>query len=136
LILLDTNIISEVMKRNGHPSVLSWLNAQAAETLHLSTITIAELHFGIAKLPAGRRKDTLRDALYQRVLPVFGKRILPFDFAAAEAYGELRARAQASGKAVNTSDGFIAAIAMVHGLSVATRDVSPFKAAGLQVIVP
>jgi predicted nucleic acid-binding protein len=136
LTLLDTNIVSEVMLPDGDPAILRWLNAQSIETLYLSTITIAELRYGIANLPAGRKKQALLDALEQRVLPVFENRILSFDLAAADAYGTLRSLARAAGKAISLSDGYIAAIASVHGLAVATRDVSPFQAAGLQVIVP
>jgi predicted nucleic acid-binding protein len=136
VILLDTNIISQVMVPGGDPSVLRWLNTQTVGTLYLSTISLAELRFGIANLPLGRRKNTLLDALDQRVLPFFKERILAFDVPAAEAYGTLRAQAQAAGKAIGTADGFIAAIAFARGLAVATRDVGPFRAAGLQVIVP
>ncbi len=124
------------MLPDGDPAILRWLNAQSIETLYLSTITIAELRYGIANLPAGRKKQALLDALEQRVLPVFENRILSFDLAAADAYGTLRSLARAAGKAISLSDGYIAAIASVHGLAVATRDVSPFQAAGLQVIVP
>ncbi len=136
MILLDTNIISEAMRPNGDPAVLAWLDAQAVETLYLSTITLAELRFGLAAMPEGRRRDILRRELDQRVLPLFEGRILPFDVAATDAYGELRARARAAGKVVSTADGYIAAIAVTHGLAVATRDIRAFEAAGVRVIVP
>ncbi len=136
MILLDTNIISEALKPSGDPAVLAWLDAQAVETLFLSTITLAELRFGIAAMPVGQRRQTLGRELDQRVLPVFEGRILPFSLAAADAYGDLRTRARAAGKAISTADGYIAAIAAAHGLSVATRDTGPFAAAGLRVISP
>jgi len=136
VILLDTNIISEALKPSGDPAVLAWLDAQAVETLYLSTITLAELRFGIAAMPKGQRREILRRELDQRMLPVFEGRILPFSIAAADAYGELRARARCAGKAINTADGYIAAIAAAYDLAVATRDVAPFEAARLRVITP
>jgi toxin FitB len=136
LILLDTNIISEAMRPQGDPAVLAWLDAQAVETLYLSTITLAELRFGIAALPGGQRRDVLARELAQRILPIFEGRILPFDREAADAYGDLRARARAAGRAISTADGFIAGIAAAHGFIVASRDMGPFEAAGLQVVAP
>jgi predicted nucleic acid-binding protein len=136
VILLDTNAISEASKPSGDANVRAWLDAQAAETLHLSTITVAELLLGIAILPDGRRKSALEENLRRLVLPFFEGRILLFDTPAAEAYAHLRAHCRATGKAIPTVDGYIAAIAMAHGLTVATRDVAPFAAAGLSVIDP
>ena len=136
MILLDTNIISEALKPGGDPKVKAWLDAQALETLFLSTITLAELAFGIAAMPTGERRTRLRRALDEEITPLFDGRILSFDRPAAEAYGELRARARSLGKAISTADGYIAAIATAHGLAVATRDVSPFEAAQVQVITP
>ena len=98
--------------------------------------SLAELRFGIAALPAGQRQDTLRTSLEQRILPLFAGRILSFDAAASEAYAALRARARADGKAIAPADGYIAATAATHGLTVATRDTGPFEAAGLTVINP
>jgi predicted nucleic acid-binding protein len=136
MILLDTNVISESLKVAGDARVLAWLDAQLIESLYVSTISLAELRFGIAALPSGKRKDTLHNSLQKRILPLFNGRILPFDEAASETYGELRARARAQGKAIAPADGYIAATAIHHGLMVATRDTAPFEAAGLKVINP
>jgi predicted nucleic acid-binding protein len=136
MILLDTNVISEPLKLSADAGVLTWIDAQLVETLYLSAISLAELRFGIAALPPGKRKDTLHTSLEQRILPLFTDRILPFDEAASEAYAVLRARARVEGKAIAPADGYIAAIAKTHGLIVATRDTSPFEAAGLTVINP
>ncbi|HLH48470.1 MAG TPA: type II toxin-antitoxin system VapC family toxin [Roseiarcus sp.] len=136
MILLDTNVVSEPLKLKGDGAVLAWLDSQIAETLHLSTISLAELRYGLAALPDGKRKENLRLALEARALSLFGRRILSFDTAAAAAYGELRARARAAGRAIATADGYIAATAIAHGLTVATRDTAPFEAAGLSVINP
>ena len=136
MILLDTNVISEPLKLTGDASVLSWIDAQIIETLYLSAISLAELRFGMAVLPPGKRKDTLQSSFEQRILPLFAGRILPFDTAASEAYAMLRAQARQEGKAIAAADGYIAATAKAHGLMVATRDTAPFEAAGLTVINP
>ena len=136
MILLDTNVVSEPLKLTGDAGVLAWIDAQMIETLYLSTISLAELRFGIAALAPGKRRDTLHSSLEQRIVPLFAGRILPFDAAASEAYAVLRARARAEGKAIAPTDGYIAATAATHGLMVATRDTSPFEAAGLTVINP
>ena len=136
MILLDTHVISESLKFAGDARVLAWLDAQLIESLYVSTISLAELRFGIAALPAGKRKDTLHNSLQQRILPLFHGRILPFDEAASETDGVLRARARSQGKAIASADGYLAATAIHHGLMVATRDTAPFEAAGLKVINP
>lgn len=136
MILLDTNVLSEPFKPNADPAVLAWIDAQSVETLYLSTITLAEIRFGIAAMPDGKRRTTLHQRLEERVLPVFADRILPFDVEAATAYADLRARARAAGRAIGTADGYIAAIAAARGLTVATRDAGPFLAAGLTIINP
>ena len=135
MILLDTNVISEAMKPAPERAVRDWLDAQAAETLFLSSVTIAELSFGIAALPKGRRKDNLSAALVG-LLALFAARVLPFDTAAAQRYGELAAKARIAGRGFPTPDGYIAAIAATQGFVVATRDASAFAAAGLKVINP
>lgn len=135
MILLDTNVISEAMKPTPDPAVRDWLDEQAAETLHISSVTIAELAFGIGALPKGRRKDRLAQAL-EGVMALFGERILPFDTSAAWRYGDLAVRARAAGKGFPTPDGYIAAIAAVHDFAVASRDATAFEAAGLAVIDP
>lgn len=135
MILLDTNVISEAMKPQPYPSVRDWLDAQAAETLFLSSVTVAELLFGIGALPDGKRKDNLAAAL-DSVIGLFGSRILPFDINSARRYAYLAVKARSAGRGFPTPDGYIAAIAAAHGFSVASRDTSAFNAAGLAVINP
>ena len=135
MILLDTNVVSEAMKPEPDSAVRRWLDEQAAETLYLSSVTIAELMFGIGALPKGKRKDKLTAAL-DGVLELFTDRILPFDASAARRYAELAVRARAAGKGFPTPDGYIAAIAASRGFVVATRDTSAFDAAGMEVIDP
>lgn len=136
MIVLDTNVISELWKVEPDSSVLTWIDSQMVETLYLSTITIAELRFGLATMPEGKRRTIYRDRLEREVLPVFTGRILSFDLDASQAYAQLMARAKEAGRAIGKADGYIAAAAAVRGLIVATRDASPFEAAGLRVINP
>ena len=135
MILLDTNLVSEAIKPEPHPTVLAWLDAQAAETLFLSSITVAELLFGIGALPDGRRKDMLA-ARIDGLLDQFVGRVLYFDTPAARRYADLAVKARAAGKGFPTPDGYIAGIAAAHGFAVASRDTSAFNAAGLAVINP
>jgi predicted nucleic acid-binding protein len=135
MILLDTNVVSEAMKPAPDESVQAWLDEQVAETLYISSITIAELMFGIGALPKGRRKDKLADAL-NGVIELFENRVLPFDIGAAQHYAGLAVKVRAAGKGFPTPDGYIAAIAASQGFVVATRDATAFHAAGLNVIDP
>ena len=136
MILLDTNVISELWKVDPHAGVLAWIDAQAIETLYLAAITVAELRHGLAIMPAGKRRAIFQDRLTNEVLPAFADRVLPFDLDASQTYADLMARARAAGKAIGTVDGYIAATAAAHGLMVATRDTSPYEAAELRVINP
>lgn len=135
MILLDTNVLSEAMRPEPNPAVRDWLDAQAAETLFLSSVTVAEILFGVGALPAGKRKDSLT-ALFDGMLDLFGSRILPFDAEAARHYANIAVKARAVGRGFPTPDGYIAAIAAAHGFAIASRDTSAFDAAGLQVIDP
>lgn len=136
MIILDTNVVSEPMKRGGNPAVQAWLDQQAAETLYLTTTSLSELLVGIAILPDGRRKEGLDGALNELLARLFGSRILAFDQRAAVAYAPLVCRARAGGRIISVADGQIAAIATVHDFTVATRDAAPFTAVGVPVINP
>ncbi|MGA1804994.1 type II toxin-antitoxin system VapC family toxin [Rhizobium sp. HT1-10] len=136
MILLDTNVVSEPWKPAPDTAVLTWLDAQAIETLFISAISIAELRFGIASMPSGKRQTILHDRLEGEVLPIFDGRVLPFNVGTAQFYAKLMASAQTSGKAIGKADGYIAATAAENHLAVATRDTSPFEAAGVRVINP
>ena len=136
MILVDTNVVSEPLRRAPEPRVAEWLDAQALETLYLSAITVAELRFGVWSLPAGRRRDRLHEDLEERVLPMFAGRVLSFDLADSQAYAELMAKARSEGRTIPVSDGYIAATAAANGMMVATRDTAPFEAAGLKTVDP
>ena len=133
MIVLDTNVVSEAMRPEPDPAVRDWLDEQAAETLYISSVTVAELLFGIGALPNGRRKQKLATTL-EGLLPLFEGRILAFDTDAARRYADLAVAARKAGKGFPTPDGYIAAIATAHGFTVATRDASAFNAAGVPVI--
>ncbi len=135
MIVLDTNVVSEAMKAAPNPAVRAWLDEQVVETLYLSSVTLAELLFGIGTLPASRRKNALTQTL-DGLLALFGDRVLVFDTEAARHYADLAVMARAAGKGFPTPDGYIAAIANARGFAVATRDVAPFQAANLNVINP
>jgi hypothetical protein len=136
MILLDTNVMSEPLRQAPEPRVIEWIDAQAMETLFLSSITVAELRAGVALLPVGKRRTGLQENLEKRVLPLFAGRVLPFDLACTLAYAALMAKARSAGLAVAPADGYIASIAVANGFAVATRDTSPFEAAGITVINP
>ena len=136
MILLDTNVISEPQRQVPDSRVLGWLDAQALETLYLSTITVAELRAGIALMPAGKRRAKLQENLEKRLLPMFANRVLPFDMGCTSAYANLLAKSRAVGVAVETADAFIAAVAIANGFIVATRDTGPFTVAGAKVVNP
>lgn len=136
MIVLDTNVISELWKIQPAPQVLAWMDDQMIETLYLSAVTVAELRFGLAAMPAGKRRTTYQDRLEREVIPAFAGRVLPFDLEASRAYARLMAAAKTAGNAIGKADGYIAASAASFGYKVATRDTSPFEAAGLAVINP
>jgi predicted nucleic acid-binding protein len=135
MIVLDTNVVSEAMKPEPNPSVRAWLNNQATETLYLSSVTLAELLFGIAALPTGKRKDMLAQAL-DGLVGLFRDRVLPFDTDAARHYAELAITAKTGGRGFPTPDGYIAAIAASRGFIVASRNITPYEAAGVPIINP
>lgn len=135
MIVLDTNVISEALKPEPNPVVRTWLNEQVAETLYLSSVTLAELLFGIGALPASQRKDRLAQTL-DGLLELFRDRVLPFDSEAARHYAELAVTAKVAGRGFPIPDGYIAAIAVSRGFIVASRDTAPYQAARVTVINP
>ncbi len=136
MILLDTNVVSEPMRQHPDPRVQDWLDAQAIETLYLSTISLSELLLGIESLPAGKRRKALAAALGDQIAGLFDDRIIPFDVAAAQAYAKVVVRARRQGYSISVADGQIAAIAAARSLSIASRDEAPFQAVGLTAINP
>ena len=136
MIVLDTNVILEPLKARADPAVETWLNRQDAETLYLTAINLSELLVGIELLPGGRRKRGLSAAMEELLAKLFAERFLAFDRQAAAAYAFLVSRAMSRSCVIGVADGQIAAIAAVHGFTVATRDTAPFLAAGVPVVNP
>lgn len=136
MIVLDTNVISEPLRKAPDPRVVEWIDAQNIETLYLSAVTVGELRYGVAAMPAGRRRDLLGEQLETRVLPLFSGRVLAYDLRAAAEYARIMSAARNAGFAIGTADGMIAATAAASNFAVATRDTSPFDAAAVPVINP
>ena len=136
MIILDTNVVSEPMKPDGHRRVQTCLYEQIAETLYLTSISLSELLLGVEVLPDGKRKLGLSTALSELLSTLFGARVLPFDQQAATLYASRVSRARAAGRSISMADGQIASIAAAHGFTVATRDTAPFVAAGVPVVNP
>jgi predicted nucleic acid-binding protein len=135
MMILDTNVVSELMKPTVNAGVLAWLNRRPDSSFYVTSINLAEILEGIALLPDGRRKENLR-IVADRVLADFVTPPLDFDRRAAVAYTSIVLRAKARRYTLPIMDAQIAAIAAVHGFTVATRDVEPFLAAGVPVVNP
>jgi len=136
LILLDTNIISEVMRPAPDPRVICWLNEADVGILHVSTISIAEILYGLDLLPAGRRRVGMKEQVEAFLLKGFSQRIMSFDEGAARHYGPLMADRRRAGRPMAAPDGQIAAIARSRAMALATRNIRDFEACGLALINP
>ena len=135
MIILDTNVVSETMKPKPDVKVLTWLDNQIAETLYLTSVTLAELLFGVAAMQNGKRKNRLNAAI-DGFIGLYSGRVLPFDAIASRHYASLAVTARRKGRGFPMPDGYIAAIAAAHGYLIASRDVAVFESAGLKVINP
>lgn len=136
MIVLDTNVVSAIMSPAPPRAVIDWLNRQATDTLYLSTVTIAEIGYGLWVLPAGKRRRSLEDRFERFVAGGFEQRILSFDEPAASHYGEVMGRRRAMGRPLGVADGQIASIAKARHFAVATRNVQDFEECGLELINP
>lgn len=136
MILLDTNVVSAVMAPAPPRAVIEWLNRQATVTLYLSTITIAEIGYGMRVMPDGKRRRSLEERFEKFVAEGFEQRILDFDLPAARRYAEVMGHRKEIGQPLGVPDGQIASIARAHGFAVATRNVGDFEECGLELINP
>lgn len=136
MILIDTNIISEMMKPAPDPKVITWIDQQNIMRLFISTITIAELAYGINVLPEGNRRNYLEKAFNSVVREAFEYRIFTFDEVAAHQYGIIMSKRKTIGKPMSMADGQIAAIARVHNCTVATRNIDDFSNSEVDLINP
>ena len=136
MVLLDTNVVSELMRAVPNAEVLAWMDALPARELFVSAVTEAEVRTGFAILPAGARRRGLADASERTLGGLFAGRVLPFDSGAARAYAGIAAASRAAGRPISQSDCQIAAIARSRGMAVATRNVRDFSETGVEVIDP
>lgn len=136
MFVLDTNVVSELMRPAPDPAISSWVAERATSSLFLTAVTEAELRFGLAVMPPGKRRDSLREDLERMLDTGFAKRILPFDSDAARAYAEIAAARRGIGRPIGQADGQIAAIARARGMAVATRNVRDFAEMGIDIFNP
>ena len=136
MIVADTNVISELTRQAPAPDVVSWLDSLAASDVATTAITAAELLYGVARLPDGRRKTELSAAVHGLLSDDFGGRVLPFDQLAAGRYAEVVSRREQLGQPIGTADAQIAAICSAVGATLATRNIADFKDTGIELINP
>ena len=136
MIVLDTNVISEIFRPSPEPRVVEWLVSLTGDVA-ITSITLAELLAGVRMLPNGQRKDGLAQRIDEAVAPYRGSRsVLAFDADAAERYAEVLASREAAGVPVSTADAQIAAICLAHGATCATRNVKDFQHTGVELVDP
>ena len=136
MIVLDTNVVSGLMLPVRDGATASWMAGQATSSLYLTAVTEAELRFGLAIMPAGRRRDGLSSALERMLRAGFANRVLPFDRQAASTYAEIAADRRRIGRPISQPDCQIAAIARSRGMAVATRNLRDFAETGIDLIDP
>ena len=136
MIVLDTNVVSELMRRSPDPTVEAWAAGYTLEDLFFSAVGEAELRYGAAIMPVGQRRVTLVADIEAMLRASFENRILPFDSAAARTYAEIAAARRAAGRPVSHPDNQIAAIAHSRGMAVATRNIRDFEGMGIALINP
>ena len=136
MIILDTDVMSELMRRERHPNVRAWLRAQSVEALATTTITLAEIGYGLARLPDGRRRFELEASFQTLVTRGLGRRVFDFDARAAQVYGEMIAARDAAGRPFRGFDGLIAAVARSRDATVATRNIAHFEGSDVPLVDP
>jgi hypothetical protein len=136
VIVLDTNVISELMRPQPEPRVMAWADRLEPEAVAITAMNEAEILHGLARLPDGRRREELRQGWDALMAELFAGRVWPFTSEAAHWYSELLYRRERSGRPMATADAVIAATVLAHGAPLATRDVTDFADIGLELINP
>jgi predicted nucleic acid-binding protein len=136
MIILDTNVISEVMRPVAAAAVVRWWTGEDARELHVTAITMAEILYGIEILPAGARRSNLHAGAERIFGVVFADRVIPFDEGAARTFALIVASRRKQGTPISKFDAQIAAIARAHGATLATRNTSDFEGCGVRVVNP
>lgn len=135
MIILDTDVVSELMRPEPSSLVQRWIQGQPAKVLFTTSVTVAEVRYGIARMRAGQRRDAVRQAANE-VFNAFPGQVLPFDLAAADAYADLVARRDRLGQPIDGFDAQIAAICRTHAATLATRNSRDFADVGVTLIDP
>lgn len=135
MIVLDTNVVSELMRPEPAPAVLSWLQQQSSGGLRTTTVTVAEIRYGIARLPHGRRRESLHQAASE-IFAAFPSQVLPFDLAAANTYADVVTGRETIGNPIDGFDAQIAAICRSRAATLATRNTKDFTDTGIAVVNP
>ncbi len=136
MFVIDTNVASELMRTEPTAAVAAWIAGHDAQDMYLTAVSEAELLYGVAILPAGKRRNALEAAMTRWLNLGFRERILPFDSAAAQAYAEIAAERRHAGRPIGEADCQIAAISRTRGAVLVTRNVRDFEGTGLDVIDP
>ena len=136
MIVLDTNVVSELMREHPNARVDAWAASRDRREMSITSVTIAEVLYGIRLLPVGRRRQDLHDDWLSFMTRGFGDTVLPFDAPAADIYTQIAFDRRRSGRPVDAFDGMIAAIARLYGAAVATRDTADFRDCGVELINP
>ena len=134
--LLDTNVLSELLRAAPNPAVVAWVSAQPGESLFVTSVTEAEMRLGVRLLPRGKRRQALEIAVAAMFAEDFAGRIRPFDTAAVPGYVDIVWKRRAAGRPISQFDAQIAALAACHGDRLATRNVSDFEGCGLSLVDP
>lgn len=135
MIILDTNVVSELMRPEPAPRVAGWVRSRDRRELHTTTVTLAEVRYGIARLPDGRRRQVLLSAA-DEIFSAFADQVLPVDAAAAEQYAAIASSRERGGRPIAGFDALIAAVCRSRGAALATRNVSDFEGTGIDAINP
>jgi toxin FitB len=136
VIVLDTNVLSELMRPQPNPQVMDWANGLDPQAIAITAMNEAEIRYGITRLPAGQRRQALEQYWQELMASLFGGQALPFSGEAAHWYGELVSRRERLARPITTADAVIAATTLAHSAQLATRNTADFEAIGLELINP
>jgi predicted nucleic acid-binding protein len=136
MIILDTNVISELMRAKPEPVVVDWFRVRSLLEMATTAINLAEIRLGLARLPFGRRRRELEVTFNSLAARGFADRVFDFDASAADAYGDLAVERERAGRRLEGFDGLVAAIAKSRGMPIATRNTNDFEGLGIEVINP
>ncbi len=135
MIVLDTNVVSELMRAKPAPAVIAWLQQNSGPSLHTTAVTVAEIRYGVARLPEGQRRDSLHQAANE-IFAAFPRQVLPFDLVAAGLYADVVASRERQGNPISGFDAQIAAICRAQSATLATRNTKDFIDTGIIVVNP